>query len=177
MNNCRLLLSTAYILIGTELVSFGMLDENNWAPKKLKFNQKDQEMMKIWSNLCDATRYISLSDLKAYGKEANKIIEKIPEVNKQGNNLLMGLHIFSFWVDECANFIVSASYKPLLTRHKQYVMDRVLNSAGKDVVTCSYSAADNIYRSLNSKAMIDADIRVLQAARLKRKLGVKSETM
>ena len=170
MTKCALMLATAYTMAGQELLRHDIIDEQ-WIPTK----NADPALITFWNDIAGILHNSTQYRIRSATSEANKIIATIPEFDQSGNQMLIALHLFSFWIDECANWMMRATLKNRTSALKIKVIDKVRTHAGQTIVESSFSAADNIRRRLSGRAVLDIETRHLATKMLKRIIGVMDE--
>ncbi len=172
---CQILIACVYSRLGSELEASDLLNKEDWSPKKRQkdWSSIDAELVDMWKGVVRIVWNTPVGQMRAWADASNKAVLKLPEDEREANQLLLSVHLFDRWVNEhgCADFITKAAWKDRITRIKWEIIAKVNEAGGEELAAKTYTAADNLYRAIVGKPVLDSKIRKKHAEMVKRRLA------
>lgn len=173
MTSCDVIIGTVYGRFGYELAESGMISEKDWTPLKRNndWDALDAEIVALWKGVIGIVHGTPIGKLKKTAEISNKAIEKLPEDEREANQLLLAIHLFEKWLEgDCVDFITRSVFLSRTIRIKWDIIKRVRKVGGEELAAKTYIAADNIYRAIVGKPVLTSELRNKHAEMVKARL-------
>ena len=160
---CEIVIGSIYARMGLELEASNLIDKETWSPMKRQkdWDSLDADVVRLWGDVVNIVWNTPVEKMRAWAKAGNEAVEKLPEGEREANQLLLCVHMLDKYVSElgCQNFFETAMLRQKLQRIKWEIIDRVRVEGGDDLAKKTFIAADNLYRAIIGRPVIDTSTR------------------
>ena len=159
----------AFSILSTSLAGSGLIDENWQKPTPRNrldpeiLDSVDVEVVEFWQKLKREMDKYPKADLERYAKQVQEAIQHLPDGQENVNFLALSLNMIAI-----AGYDTGGAYTVLFANPAIRLIDKIRGEVAKEEATLplmSYRAADNIYRYLTGRPMLDNEIRDARAKR------------
>ncbi len=161
--SCEIIIGCIYARMGMELEQAELLNPKDWTPFKRSkdWDSLDADVVNLWENVVRIVWNTPVEKMRAWAAASNEAIEKLPEGEREGNQLLLTVHLLHKYLTDldCTDFITKSMMKNKVDRIKMDILERVRQEGGDDLVKKSYIVADNIFRTIIGKPALTQDLR------------------